>query len=225
MPMRPSPLRLALALAAVAILATGAAQSQDDLSARPPDPVRDLMLADARPGLTGYVLTEGPDGVARFEVELLAIQEADALGVPLLLIRGSGPFLDASGGVAAGMSGSPVYLGADGRERLAGALAYAFPNGDHRLALVTPIEAMRALANDDGSAADIAHAPPTSATPIATPVLLHGLDARAAAHLTPAFDRAGLRALPVQGGASGGAADPGPHDLAPGSALAALLAW
>ncbi len=219
---RSAPLVLAL-LGACLTVAALASTARAQEAVAPPDPVRDVPLDDLSPGLTGYVLTEGPDGLERFEVELLGVQESDALGRPLLLLRGSGAFLDASGGVAAGMSGSPVYLGADGRERLAGALAYAFPRSDHRLALATPIEAMRALGGPGTE--DAGGTLPPGAAPVATPVLLHGLDARAAAHLGSAFDAAGLHPVPVQGGSASADRAAADEDPAPGDAVAALLAW
>jgi hypothetical protein len=60
-----------------------------------------------------------------------------------VLVETRGAFIDAAGGVAAGMSGSPVYLDHAGERALLGAIGYVFPDADGRLALVTPIEAMR----------------------------------------------------------------------------------
>jgi hypothetical protein len=181
----------------------------------------DLPLEEVASGAAGYGLTEGPGGVERFEVEVLAVQEPSGPGFPTLLVRTEGPFLERSGGVAAGMSGSPVYLGPPGEERLAGALAYAFPGGDHRLALVTPIAAMRALAERDAEPP----APPGGAAPLATPLLLSGVGPRSLVHLEPLLARLGHRAVPVQAG-SGADVPAGPDDppLAPGAAVAVALA-
>jgi hypothetical protein len=199
------------------VLAGGAAAQAPagDAPARAPE---DLPLEEISRGDVGYGLTEGPGGIERFDVEVLARQEASGPGFPTLLVRTGGPFLDGSGGVAAGMSGSPVYLGPPGEERLAGALAYAFPGGDHRLALVTPIAAMRALTDDDGGPPE----PPGGAAPLAAPLLVSGVDARALAHLAPVLERVGHRAVPVQGGGAGAADAGGP--LAPGAAVAVALA-
>jgi hypothetical protein len=174
----------------------------------------DLPLQQIAPGDVGYAVTEAGGELRRFDVEVIALRSPDAPGLPTILIRTSGAFLDEVGGVAAGMSGSPVYLGPPGQERLAGALAYAFPDSDHRLALVTPIAAMRALDGDgDGPAA-----PPGGAAPL----LLAGPSPRGAALLAPALDRLGARALPVQAGATSGEAAL-QRPLSPGDAVAIAL--
>lgn len=214
-------LALALAASAIALAQAPANPAGPARDAATPDHPRDLPLDEVAAGDRGYGLTEGPDGVARFDVEVVAVQRPTGTGFATVLIRTSGRFLEEVGGVAAGMSGSPVYLGAAGEERLVGALAYAFPDSDHRLALVTPIGAMRALADaDDGGPA-----PPDGAAPLATPLLMSGVGPRAFAHLAPALERAGHAAVPLQAGAAGledGAA-PEPA-LEPGAAVAVTLA-
>ena len=157
----------------------------------------DLPLSAVAVGDVGFGRTEGPDGPATFDVEVLGVRAPSGPGTPLLLVRTSGPFLDEVGGVAAGMSGSPVFLGPPGEERLVGALAYAFPDSDHRLALITPIAAMRALADEDGAPPPA----PGGATPLApAPLLLAGASDRAAALLAPALGRAGAHVVPIQAG-------------------------
>lgn len=182
---------------------------------------QDLPLSDVAIGDVGYAVTEGPDGRSTFDVEVLGVQTPSGPGTPLLLVRTSGPFLDAVGGVAAGMSGSPVYLGPAGAERLVGALAYAFPESDHRLALITPIAAMRALSTDEDPAAPA----PGGATPLApSSILLAGASTRSAALLDDAFASRGVRAIPIQSatGTTDDVADR-PTDVAPGDAVAVAL--
>ncbi|MDR9390985.1 MAG: hypothetical protein RI554_03050 [Trueperaceae bacterium] len=194
----------------------------------------DLPLADVAPGLEGYALTEGADGVRRMDVRVVAVQAPDGPGFPLLLVRVGGAFVEAVGGVAAGMSGSPVYLEVDGEARLAGAIGYAFPDTDHRLALVTPIAEMRALS--DGAPDDAASA--SAPARLATPVLVQGASPRAVAHLRPAFARAGLDVMAGTPAGAPGAAprrlqddgtgasprDAAPAPLAPGDAVGVALA-
>ena len=62
--------------------------------------------------------------IQTFDVEILGVTGTETGGYNIL-IKASGPLLKESGGIAQGMSGSPVYI--DGR--LAGAVAYgqAFP--------------------------------------------------------------------------------------------------
>jgi hypothetical protein len=208
--------RLALLATGLLLVLTAGARAQD----RGAGPA-DLPLDEIAAGAEGYGLTEGPSGVERFDVEVLALQEPSGPGFATLLVRTGGPFLGRAGGVAAGMSGSPVYLGPPGEERLAGALAYAFPGGDHRLALVTPIAAMRALADRDAEPP----APPGGAAPLATPLLLSGVGPRSIAHLEPLLTRLGHRAVPVQAGAgTSRAVDRTDAPLAPGAAVAVALA-
>lgn len=173
-------------------------------------------LAEVAPGQRGYGLTEGPGGrIERFEVRVLALQGSiGPAGTPLVLVETSGALIDAAGGVAAGMSGSPVYLDEGGRARLLGAIGYVFPNSDGALGLVTPIEAMREQGALDG---DVSL--PPGAAPVATPILVAGLGGRALALLeTSVLGTAAAPLAPIQaGGAAAGGAGAPP---APGGAIA-----
>jgi hypothetical protein len=195
--------------------------------AQPNGPWPDFPLDDLRTGLAGHGLTEGPDGVVRFEVEVLGRQDAFGLGFPLILVRVSGPVVDDGGGVSAGMSGSPVLLTHDGDDALLGAIGYTFPASPAQLALVTPIGAMRHQAGPGRTAAttfeggDAAAAAAAGAVAVATPVLVAGLGERAMALLQR--DLLATAALPIQGiqgGGGGGAID---RPLTAGSSVAA--AW
>jgi hypothetical protein len=103
-------------------------------------PVDWLPLRDIRPGMRGVARTV-VRGVAveTFDVEALAVVPGAGPAGDLILIRASGPVIERTGGIAAGMSGSPVYF----RGRLAGAVGFGWAFADHTLGLVTPIEAMR----------------------------------------------------------------------------------
>jgi len=98
-----------------------------------------LPVERVRPGLTGYGLTvvQGTR-IDRFDVEVLGVVEQAGPAGDLILVRVSGPAVEGFGGIAAGMSGSPVYV--DGR--LVGAIGYAFEFSDHSVGMVTPIEDM-----------------------------------------------------------------------------------
>lgn len=173
------------------------------------------------PGTRGYGLTEGPGGrIERFGVEVVSLQRGlGPAGLPLVLIEASGAIIDAGGGVAAGMSGSPVYLELDGMTTLLGAIGYVFRDTAGSLALVTPIEAMR----DQVSSASLDALPPASTiVPVATPIVVAGLGARALALLDElVLPSASLPVVSVQGGASAaiaGSAEEGVR-LEPGSAV------
>lgn len=72
--------------------------------------------------------------VEEFAVEVLGVVQGRGPSNSLVLVRTSGPLIERTGGIAAGMSGSPVYV--DGQ--LLGALAFGFDLADHTLGLVTP---------------------------------------------------------------------------------------
>ncbi len=105
-----------------------------------PAPAGWLPLAAIRPGMRGVARTvvRGVT-VETFDVEALAVVPGAGPAGDLILVRASGPLIARTGGIAAGMSGSPVYFGG----RLAGAIGFGWTFADHTLGLVTPIEAMR----------------------------------------------------------------------------------
>lgn len=231
-----SPYHLLRALVLLVTAVASSASAQLTAGQAPPD----FQLTDVRQGMTGYGLTAGPgDVIERFPVEVVGVQHAAGPGFDLVLVRVSGPFIEASGGVAAGMSGSPVYLFGGPEPALLGAIGYVFPNADHTLALVTPIAAMRADAARAEARHDDAHAAasgaataleawrPTipgigDAVPVATPVLVTGATSRSHEFLGPLFRDASVVPFPVQaGGASPEASEP--FALVPGAAVAVRL--
>ncbi len=180
------------------------------------------------PGQTGYGLTAGPGNLLEpFEVVVLGVQHDAGLGFPLVLVRASGEVIEAAGGVAAGMSGSPVYLPHRGEDALLGAVSYVFPNSDHSLALVTPIEVMRGELEPEASWPEDDLEPATLAAlgpyeGVRSPLLMTGLSERAAARLAPLFASSGLEPFPVQLGGVGGFDEAG-YRLEPGSAVSVQL--
>ncbi|MEY4532159.1 MAG: hypothetical protein RLZZ156_2882, partial [Deinococcota bacterium] len=186
---------------------------------------QDLPLADVKPGLEGFALTAGAGNVLeRFEVKVLDLVD-DPRGFPLILVRGSGKFLDTVGGIGQGFSGSPVYISG----RLIGAVSGGFPNADHRLALVTPISAMRraqlpptalelALPLKQFCLADVG-----CAAPLSLPFSSFGLTPKAQGLLLEGLRTKGY-ALELQQGSVAASTLPRPYKLEPGAAIAAQLA-
>jgi hypothetical protein len=183
-------------------------------------------LEQVTPGLKGYAITAGAGNkLEQFPVEVIGLQYDFGLGFPLVLVKASGAFIESTGGVAAGMSGSPVYLPSGNGDALLGAISRVFPESDHSLALVTPIEEMRGVSvssytpfNED------IFARLGKSVPVTTPLLLSGLTERASMKLEPLFRSSGLTPLPVQ--TSGGALiiDESSYRLEPGSAISVQLA-
>ena len=107
------------------------------------DPI--LPLSEVTPGMVGEARTvvRGTD-IVTFPVSVIDVQRtADGPGGSLILVRAQGPLMQQTGGVAEGMSGSPVYVtGADGVARVIGAIAYGSGDQDNVIVGVTPIEQM-----------------------------------------------------------------------------------
>lgn len=178
-------------------------------------------LENVKPGLEGYAITAGAGNVlSRFPVKVESIVQ-EGMDSPRILIRASGSFIESTGGIAAGMSGSPVYF----KNQLAGAISAGFPNADHNLGLVTPIEIMTKAAPTpvtglmSKSWGSQVSTPvidtleyyglkpsfsflPGRPVPLAAPLTLQGLSGRAGAKLLEDFRAKGVNmtALPVQAG-------------------------
>ncbi|MBI3998391.1 MAG: hypothetical protein HY355_05105 [Armatimonadetes bacterium] len=214
--------------------------------AAPPSAAADwLPLAEVRPGMRGVgrTVVRGVT-VESFDVEALAVVPGAGPAGDLILIRVSGPLIEKSGGIAAGMSGSPVYFGG----RLAGAIGFGWAFADHSLGLVTPIETMlRALpvarggprrlpvpvvaagrrieqiaigpTLADARAVEAATPQVAAMVPLARPLLVSGIGGRAAQLLAAELGPLGI--MPVEG-AAGGSTDARPP-LVPGSAIGVQL--
>lgn len=131
---------LALTLAVPAVRAAPPDGPEVSTLAAPRAPI--LTVENIERGQTGYGLTVF-SGTApeRFEVEVIGVlRNTDPSGT-YILAKLSGHGLEVSG-VAAGMSGSPVFID----DRLVGAVAFAWPFAKEAIAGITPIESMRAIA-------------------------------------------------------------------------------
>lgn len=106
-------------------------------SFRPSEPSMDI--ASLRPGMKGHALTviSGRD-IVRFPVEIVSIIPKKGSPRNLIMVKASGPIIEKTGGIAAGMSGSPVYMNG----KLIGAIGYGWNFSEHNLGLVTPLEDM-----------------------------------------------------------------------------------
>lgn len=98
-----------------------------------------MPLVQVKTGMKAKVRTviEGT-AVYQFDATLLGVVPRKTSPKNLIVIRVDDKYVRDSGGIAAGMSGSPVYV--DGK--LVGAIGYGWPFSDTNLGLVTPIEEM-----------------------------------------------------------------------------------
>lgn len=97
-----------------------------------------IPVDQLRAGMKGIAKTviKGTE-IETFDVEILGVTGSQSEGHSIL-VKASGPLIEKSGGIAQGMSGSPVYI--DGR--LAGAVAYGKAFSDPDYCFLTPIEEM-----------------------------------------------------------------------------------
>jgi len=113
-----------------------------------------LFLDQIKVGMTGIGKTVVAwDTISDFNVEVLGIIDQPGDLSDFIVIRVSGEAIGRSGGIAQGMSGSPVYING----KLIGALsrAAAWSKAITPIGLVTPIEAMLPLLDR----ASVAHLP------------------------------------------------------------------
>ena len=183
-------------------------------------------LENVKPGLEGYAVTAGAGNVlSKFPVKVQSVVQEGA-DSPRILIRASGPFIESTGGIAAGMSGSPVYF----KNQLAGAISAGFPNADHNLGLVTPIELMTKAAPTPvtGTLEYYGLEPDLfllgRPVPLAAPLTLQGISGRAGTKLLEDFRAKGVNmtALPVQTSAQARGLDR-PYKLEAGAPISVQL--
>ena len=143
---------LSLALAVAAVLAAGAGTPA---WAAPPAPTiseGDLssLLQSGAP-VTGYFdtvlggATLASQTPVPIPVTVQAIVPAAGPAGDLILFQASGKQIDDAGGIAEGMSGSPLYVDDNGTYKLAGAVSYGDVFTTQDLGLATPIDDMAAL--------------------------------------------------------------------------------
>jgi hypothetical protein len=141
---------LGLLLALPASAAFGAPEDQPPQATPPqlpqklapmPTTLPTISIDQVKRGQRGYGLSvfAGTEP-ERFDVEVVGVMRNVSPDVSYILARLEGKGLDKIG-VAAGMSGSPVFL--DGK--LAGAVAFSWPFSQETIAGITPIESMRRL--------------------------------------------------------------------------------
>ena len=137
-----------------------------------------MNVSDVQIGMTGYAKTvvQGTE-IQTFPVEILGVMKNSGPSGDLILAKFSGPLIEQTGGIAQGMSGSPVYI--DGK--LLGAVAYGWSFTNSRIGMITPINDMLKLWNVP-TKEEIRpfNARESSLIPIATPLMMSGFDTTSA---------------------------------------------
>ncbi|OCL25631.1 SpoIVB peptidase S55 [Orenia metallireducens] len=202
-----------------------------------------MSLSEVRPGMkgTGKTVLRG-NKIEEFDVEVVSVL-TDQPGQDLILVKTSGEVIDRTGGIASGMSGSPVYIGG----RLIGAVGYGWQLADHKIGMVTPIESMldifeldkkreikdvidlkepikigdreykRIYFAEDSQEVDDREA--MVATPVSTPLMVSGIKGRAKDRLAESLE--GYELVPINGGGVSSLEED--TNLEPGSAVAVQL--
>jgi hypothetical protein len=160
------------------------------------DPPVPVPVDEITPGMTGTGLTVAKGNTAEpFTVTVLGVLPgAIAAGVDLIVFEADSPALDQTGGIWAGMSGSPVYAD-DGR--LLGAVSYGLTYSPSKIGGMTPAATMMELL-DRPQAVTAAAARKRIALPPALRT-----DLVAARLLTASQASAGLAPLPIPLSVSG----------------------
>lgn len=136
-----------------------------------------MYLKDLKPGMKGIGRTVilGRE-IETFDVEILGVLSNNKINEKLLisgrsiLARVSGKTIERAGGIAAGMSGSPVFI--DGK--LVGGLSSGWMMTDHTIGMITPIEEMIEIWNYPTLARSCGSSEPTVWV-CETPVVINGM--------------------------------------------------
>lgn len=134
-----------------------------------------MPLEDVKPGMRGIAKTViSGTTIEEFGVEVLGIMKDKGPSGDLILVRTYGDLIEKTGGIAQGMSGSPVYI--DGK--LIGAIGYGWSLTDHKTGMVTPIKDMLKLLDSPLSAPPLVQSK-EALQPVATPLMVSGFGERA----------------------------------------------
>lgn len=196
-------------------------------------------------GMTGIGKTviSGTE-VEEFKAKVLGVLKKQGVNRDLILIKVSGDLIEKTGGIAAGMSGSPIYING----KLIGAIGYGWQLTEHKIGMVTPIKDMMNIWQLDeikeGTTAQLPEpvkingksvkkvcfsadkfssnqSNSLTAYPVKTPLLVSGLDKPALDYLSKELSDYDLK--PVQGTTSAKISNKENDKLVPGSAIAVQL--
>lgn len=171
-----------------------------------------MLIDNIETGQQGYAKTvfKGTN-VEKFPIEVIDIIENQNLDDDMILIRASGEKIEKAGGIASGMSGSPVYI----NDKIIGAISYKWQEADHKFALVTPIIEMLNLKKDSKEVSFYNNLKTAN-----TPIMVGGLTGRSFERLKKKLDIKDSRFI---SGSSVSQQEVGNSNLEAGSALAIQL--
>lgn len=181
-----------------------------------------MPLSQVQAGMacTGLSVVRGTTP-SEFRVDVIDVLRGEpAVYGPRILIRVSGPAVDATG-IGPGFSGSPVYCpDATGAERVAGSISESVGQYGNHVALATPIEEVLGVTPIAPARTRAASAVMRAAEPLASPLTVSGLSGPVRRAALASAKRAGV---PLATAPSGPATTWPAYDLAPGTSVAAGL--
>jgi hypothetical protein len=183
------------------------------------DPIMPLSSVRAGMACTGYSVVSGTDP-ASFDVRVISVVAGSGTAPPAILVRASGPAVDATG-LGAGFSGSPIYCpDAQGVQRVIGAVSQSVGQYGNTVALATPIESILGEPAVPPSSARRDPGLLRRARALAEPLVVGGVSPSVAAPFQRAAARAGRVLYVVPTAPLPGF---GPVTLRPGSAVSVGL--
>ncbi len=178
-----------------------------------------MPFNDLAPGERGYGRTvfRGTE-IEEFEFEIVDLMRNYEPGRNFILVKLEGEKIEETNGVASGMSGSPLYID----DKIIGAIAYGWFQGENRYVLATPIEEMLAIleSGEEYEFGDMEDLPE-----LKSPIMISGLSGRGLDRLETDLDNymsADFKVIP--GGDETDPDDDYYPDLQPGSSVAIQMA-
>lgn len=157
---------------------------------------------EIRPGLRGIGKTViSGNTIEEFDVEVIGLVPQSPPLSHLVMVRVSGDAMDRSGGIAQGMSGTPVYI----QGRLLGAIGYTYALTDHRIGLVTPaVDMFKIYDSIPGNSLNLSE----EIIPVRSPLLVQGLNNRNLKYLQGALAVEDVQVMPALASTQLGATAP-----------------
>lgn len=175
-----------------------------------------MPVGEIKTGMEGHADTViTGDTISQFNVKVLGVMKDRGPSGDLILAKFSGPVMDKTGGIAHGMSGSPVYI--DGR--LVGAVAYGWGFADGTIGMITPIMDMVKLWNNPYEPNKAKPFTYDELIPLGTPLMAYGFDQTSLSYLQDKLPQ--YKYQPYATAAATG--DDTPKPLVAGGSVAALL--
>lgn len=145
---RAAAITLALALALFTLSVGSALAAPSDPTMGLPE-LNTKLLASPTGSLQGYMKTvlKGST-IETIPLDVLAVAGDPSSQSSLILFEATGTKIDKIGGIAQGMSGSPIYVDDSGTDKLVGAVSYGDNFTIGGTGLATPIEAMMLIESD-----------------------------------------------------------------------------